>query len=102
MSKDDIDKLFPQQENENMKRKGMYDLNIAKYLHEVRKEDRELEEIPLQELNLFLSEFIIAARMKKAEQYEPSSLRGILTSFDRYLTGNKYGKRLGFFLFFLY
>ena len=95
VSKDDVDKLIAQQENENTKRKTTYDLNIVlKYLREVRKEDRELEEIPPQELNLFLSEFIIAARTKKGEQYEPSSLRGILTSFDRYLTRREYGKRL--------
>ena len=67
VSKDDVDKLIAQQENENTKRKTTYDLNIVlKCLREVRKEDRELEEIPTQELNLFLSEFIIPARAKKA------------------------------------
>lgn len=72
----------------------MYDLNIVlKYLREVRK-DRKLEEIAPGELNLFLSVFIIAARTKKGEQYEPSSLRGILTSVARYLTKREYGKRL--------
>ena len=73
MSKDDVDKLIAQQENENTTRKTTYDLNIVlKYLRE----------------------FIIAARTKKGEQYEPSSLRGILTSVDRYLTRREYGKRL--------
>jgi len=32
--------------------------------------------------------------MKKGEQYEPSSLRGILSSIDFYLTRGEYGKRL--------
>ena len=31
---------------------------------------------------------------KKGEQYEPSSLRGMLSSVDRYLTRREYGKRL--------
>ena len=54
----------------------MYDLNIAlKFLHEARKEERELEKISPEELNVYLSEFIIAARMKQEEQYEPSSLK---------------------------
>ena len=44
--------------------------SVLKYLREVRKEDRKLGEIPPQELNLFLSEFITAARMKKGEQYQ--------------------------------
>jgi len=54
----------------------MYDLNIVlKYLREVRKEDRELEEIPLEELKLFLSEFIIAARTKKGRNNMSRLLR---------------------------
>ena len=95
VSKDDVDELIAQQENKNTKKKTMYDLTIAlKFLHEVRKEERELEKISPEELNVYLSEFIIAARTKKGEQYEPSSLRGILSSVDRYLTRRKYGRRL--------
>ena len=45
-------------------------------------------------MNVYLSEFVIAARTKKGEQYEPSSLRGMLSSVDRYLTRREYGKRL--------
>ena len=95
VSEDDVDKLIALQENENTKKKTMYDLNIVlKFLREVRKEERELEKIPPEELNVYLSEFIIAARTKKGEQYEPSSLRGMLSSVDRYLTRREYGKRL--------
>ena len=73
----------------------MYDLNIVlKFLCEVQKEERKLENIPPEEVNIQLSEFIIAARTKKGEQYQPSSLRGILSSVDFYLTRGKYGKRL--------
>ena len=95
VSEDDVDKLIAQQEKENTKKKTMYDLNIVlKFLREVRKEERELEKIPPEELNVYLGEFIIAARTKKGEQYEPSSLRGMLSSVDRYLTRRYYGKRL--------
>ena len=77
----------------------MYDLNIAvKFLCEFRKEERKLDNIPPEEVNIHvqLSEFIIAARTKEGEQYELSSLRGILSSVDcfMYLTRCKYGKRL--------
>ena len=79
MSKDDVDELIAQQENKNTKKKTMYDPNIAlKFLHEVRKEERELEKISPEELNVYLSEFIIAARTKKEEQYEPSSQRNFI------------------------
>ena len=46
----------------------MYDLNtVLKFLCEVRNEDRELEKIPSEKLNVYLSELIIAARTKKGE-----------------------------------
>ena len=93
VSKEDVDELIAQQENENTKKKTMYDLNIVlKFLREVRKEERELEKISPEELNVYLSEFIIVARTKKGEQYEQSSLRGILSSVDRYLTRREYGR----------
>ena len=52
-------------------------------LRAVRNEERELEKIPPAELNVYLNEFIITARAKKGEKYEPSSLGGILKSVDR-------------------
>ena len=95
VSNGDVDELIAQQENENTKKKKMYDLNIVlKFLREVWKEERELEKIPPKELNVYLSKFIIAAWTKKGEQYEPSSLRRILSSVDRYLTRREYGRRL--------
>ena len=62
VSNGDVDELIAQQENENTKKKKMYDLNIVlKFLREVWKEERELEKIPPKELNVYLSKFIIAA-----------------------------------------
>ncbi len=94
MFEDDVDKLIAEQENENMKEKTMYDLSIVlKLLREARKEEREIEKIPPEELNIYLSEFTIAARMKKGEDYKPSSFKGILSGVDRYLTRREYGKK---------
>ena len=46
VSKDDVDKLIAEQENENTKRKTTYDLNIVlKYLREVRKEAERRQRI---------------------------------------------------------
>ena len=62
MSKGGVDELTAQQENENTKKKTMHDLNIVlTFLGEVWKEERELEKISPEELNVYLSEFIIAA-----------------------------------------
>ena len=57
-----------------------------------KNEERKLEEIPQEELNEYLSEFIIAVRTKdKQEENEPSSLRGFIASFERYLKRKNYG-----------
>lgn len=77
VSKDHVDELIAQLENENMKKKTMYDMNtVLKFL----------ARFGMGELNVYFSEFVIAARTKEGEKYEPSSLRGILTSVDRCLT----------------
>ena len=91
----DVDALISNQENENTKKKTRYDLKIVKaYLLEVHNGSRDLHAIPPDELNLLLSQFIVAARTKTGRNYEPSSLRGILSSIDRCLGRENYGKRL--------
>ena len=74
MSGDDVDKHIGQQENENTKKNTMYDLKmVLKLLREVRKEERELEKIPPEELNvqLYLSDFIIfISRLLSEKSYQ--------------------------------
>ena len=82
-----VDELFAQQENENMKKKTTYDLNIVlKFLREYGKKGENKRKSHRRELNLYLSEFIIAGKTKKGEQYEPSSLKRILPSIDRVIS----------------
>ena len=91
----DVDELTAQPENKNTKKKMMYDLNIVlKFLRKVSERREKIREYSTRGGEYILSEFIIAARMKKGEQYEPSSLRGILSSVYCYLTRHEYGKRL--------
>ena len=45
-----------------------------------------MEEIPPKELNAYISEFIITVRKKEDnEDYQPSSLRSLMASFERCL-----------------
>lgn len=45
-----------------------------------------MDELTPQELNKFLSEFLIAVRKKEGnEEYEPNSLRAFFASFERHL-----------------
>ncbi|KAK3743005.1 hypothetical protein QZH41_007229 [Actinostola sp. cb2023] len=91
----DVDKLIEGEENKNTKKKTHYDLKLVKKsLEEERREDREIEKIPPHELNVYLSQFIVAARTKTGEEYEPTSLRGILSSVERHLSRANYGKSI--------
>ena len=47
---------------------------------------RQMDELTLQELNKFLSEFLITVRKKEDnEEYEPNSLRAFFASFEHNL-----------------
>ena len=43
------------------------------------------------ELQNILMEFVLGVKKKNAEEYEPSSIRAIIGSIDRYLKRNNYG-----------
>ena len=51
----------------------------------VKTEAHKVEEIPPEKLNGYISEFIVAVRRKNGEDLEPSSLRGLVSSFNRKL-----------------
>ena len=55
-----------------------------------KNEQRKIEEIQPEELNRFVSEFIVSVKRKVGQDYEPSSLRELFSSFNRYLKERKY------------
>ena len=49
-------------------------------------DEREIENIPLQELDRLFGNFLLGARKARDNaEYEPSTLRGFMSSLDRYL-----------------
>ena len=54
------------------------------------KENRQVEEIPPQELDNYLSRFLLSVRKKNGDEYEPSTLRGFIASIERYLKKCRY------------
>ena len=89
-----VNKLIESEENTNTKRKTAYDMKLVNQFLQEQGESRQVENIPTEELNNHLSRFIFAARTKKGEDYEPSSLRGILASVERHLNRSGYGKSI--------
>ena len=50
------------------------------------------EELSPQELDLYLSRFVLAVRKKNGEEYEPTTLRGFIASVERYLKKCRYSE----------
>ena len=55
-----------------------------------KNEQRKIEEIQPEELNRYVSEFIVSVKRKDGQAYELSSLRWLFSSFNRYLKERKY------------
>ena len=83
MSLDDtIESFIEERENPNtVKKKNVALLTVS---------TREIAEIPPVYLNELLSEFILSVRTKEGQEYEPSSLRGMVASFERHLKRKSY------------
>ena len=88
---DDVNAFSEQQENDNTKKKTLYDLKIFREFLETCDEKREIENITPVELQAIIKKFVLAVRKKNGDEYEPSSIRAFLQSIDRYLRKNNYG-----------
>ena len=70
--------------------KTQRDVSLLETFLRTKNEERKIEEIPAVELNQYISQFIIAVRTKDGNEYEPTSLRSLVASFERYLKRKKY------------
>ena len=64
MTDSEVDNLIKTEENANIKRKTLYDINFFKQFLTEHAEKRSIEEIPAVELTNHLRKFILAARTK--------------------------------------
>jgi hypothetical protein len=77
--------------NPNTKSKTKSD--IGKFTKWIREdgEDRNIEDIPPKELDIFFSRFLLSARKEKSnDEFEPVTLRGFKSSLARYLVSKDY------------
>ena len=87
-----VEQFIEDQENENTRKKTQQNVPLLEEFLTLRNESRLIEEIAPKELNAYIAEFIITVRKKDGnEDYEPSSLRSLMASFERYLKKKNYG-----------
>lgn len=78
-------------ENKHTKAKTQRDVKLLEeFLRSENNDEREVHTIAPAELNQCLAEFIRSVRRKDGEDYEPSSLRGLVSSIERHLKKNDY------------
>ena len=87
----EISNFISVHENKNTKIKTSQDLNLMHSYLVSQDEHRQIHEIPPDQLCDYLSAFLFAVRKKDGGEYEPTSLRGFLGSFERHLKNKNYG-----------
>ena len=85
-----VDNFIAEEENKATLHKTQRDVKLLQAFSGTRNEIRKVEEIPALELNEYICKFIISVRTKDGKDYEPSSLRSLLASFERHLKKNSY------------
>ena len=85
-----VNEFISEQENKGTAQKTLRDVKLLQLFLVTKNEDKNIEDIPTGELNEYMSDFIISVRTKDGREYEPSSLRSLLASFERHLKKKKY------------
>ena len=86
----DVDVFIEEEENENTKRKTKNDIALFTTFLQSENESRHLKEIPPQDLDSYISRFILSVRKQSGDEYEPTTLRGMVSSLERYLKRRRY------------
>ncbi|XP_021338920.1 zinc finger MYM-type protein 2-like [Mizuhopecten yessoensis] len=89
----EIGSFIEQQSNKNTLLKTWNDMKVLKAFFETPEinESRSIQNIPPPELSPLLSQFFMSVRKVDGSEYEPNSLRSMMSSFDRQLRRFNYG-----------
>ena len=88
----EVEDFIDNEECSNTRKKTKSDMTLLSSFMAKEKKNRQVEEIPPQELDNYLSRFLLSVRKKKGNEYEPSTLRGFIASIERYLKKCRYSE----------
>ena len=69
-------------------------MNLLQDFLVTQNELRNITDIPPENLETLLAQFFVSVRQKNGSEYEPTSLRNMLSSFERELRNRQYGESL--------
>ena len=87
----DAAEFVEQNENANTLKKTLGHIKLFREYLQSKGEAREMYNIPPNELEPLLSNFFVNVRTKDGGEYEPTTLRSMLGSFERFLRRHDYG-----------
>lgn len=91
---DEVETFITNQKNTNTIKKILREVNlIRKFIKGMKNEHFDEHEFPCNELDQLIVMFVLSVRKTDGQEYEPSSLRSIIRSFDRKLGRQKYGHK---------
>ena len=93
---DEINEFIQKQRNKNTLRKTACDVGLFQKFISSEGIRTDIEYIPRSTLDELLARFILSVRKINGSEFEPTSLRSILSSIDRYLNEKNYGASINF------
>lgn len=85
-----VEEFISEQENKSTLQKTQRDVRLLESFLKTKDDERKIEDIPAVELNEYICQFIISVRTKDGNEYEPTSLRSLVASFERHLKKKSY------------
>ena len=85
-----LEAFIEEQANKNTLSKTKRDVSLLQEFMRMKGKGEEFENIEPRELDEILCAFILAVKKKDGEEYEPTTLRSFVSSFDRYLRTKGY------------
>lgn len=85
VSYEDVETFLQENANPQTRRKTLGDVTIFQKFLLSRGEKRNVQYIPPDTLNEHICSFLIAVKKKNGQDYEPGTLRGMISSLDRHL-----------------
>ena len=92
LTDEDVERFVEAEANKNTQRKMHSDVILIKSFLPNENETRQLQDIPPPKLDACFSRFLLAVRKKSGDEYEPTTLRGIIASVERYLKNLRYNE----------
>ena len=86
----EIDKFIKDQQNQNTLRKTEHDMNLFQQFCHEQGQYAPLESLPAAQLDNLIGNFLSVVKKVDGSQYEPSTIRGFLSSIERHLRNLNY------------